>query len=78
MKWLALFFWVCRHGALAASALPSLASPSASANEMKRVGLPPGAWAGRSIAPRLALKIGIQSVALVVLPWLVHQNKGTL
>jgi hypothetical protein len=78
MEWLALFFgWVFYgHGAVAGRSLPSL--DSASANEIKGVALPLGACAGRSMSPRLALQIEIQGVALVVLRWLVHQDKGVL
>jgi hypothetical protein len=77
MEWLAHFFgWViCGHGAAAGRSLPSF--DSASANEINRVAFPLGACVGRSMALRLALPLEIQSVALVVLSWLVHQNKGT-
>ena len=80
MEWLALFFGLvfCGHGASVAWFPPSLARPPASAREMKCVTLPPGACTGRSMAPPLAMQLEIRSVALVVLTWLVLQNKGTL
>lgn len=80
MKWLTLFFGfvLCRQGAMPAWLLPSPAGHSASANLMKCVPLPLGACSRRSMAPRFARQMENQGVALVVLTWLVHQNKGTL